>query len=48
VNRNLAAQTAGSPHGVWRLSNSPALNKALSNRYFRSLGLPSLSPSPIN
>ena len=48
VNRNLAAQTAGSPHGVWRLSNSPALNKALSNRYFRSLGLPSLRPSPIN
>ncbi|WP_175722035.1 group II intron reverse transcriptase/maturase [Burkholderia anthina] len=48
VNRHLAAQTAGSPHGVWRLSNSPALNKALSNRYFRSLGLPSLGPSPIN
>jgi RNA-directed DNA polymerase len=48
VDRNLAAQTAGSPHGVWRLSHSPALNKALSNRYFRSLGLPSLGPSPIN
>lgn len=48
VNRNLAAQTAGSPRGVWRLSNSPALSKALSNRYFRSLGLPSLGPSPIN
>ena len=48
VDRNLAAQTAGSPHGVWHLSNSPALNKALSNRYFRSLGLPSLGPSPIN
>ncbi|MGF6999707.1 group II intron reverse transcriptase/maturase [Paraburkholderia sp. GAS32] len=48
VDRNLAAQTAGSPHGVWRLSNSPALSKALSNRYFRSLGLPSVGPSPIN
>lgn len=48
VNRNLAAQTAGSPRGVWRLSNSPALSKALSNRYFRSLGLPSLGSSPIN
>ncbi|VVD31267.1 group II intron reverse transcriptase/maturase [Paraburkholderia dioscoreae] len=44
VSRNLAAQTAGSPHGVWHLSNSPALNKALSNRYFRSLGLPSVGP----
>ena len=48
VNRNLAAQTAGSPHGVWRLSCSPALSKALSNRYFRSLGLPSVAPAPIN
>jgi RNA-directed DNA polymerase len=48
VDRNLAAQTVGSPHGVWHLSNSPALNKALSNRYLRSLGLPSLGPSPIN
>ncbi|ABO59899.1 RNA-directed DNA polymerase (Reverse transcriptase) (plasmid) [Burkholderia vietnamiensis G4] len=44
VSGNLAAQTAGSPHGVWHLSNSPALNKALSNRYFRSLGLPSVGP----
>jgi RNA-directed DNA polymerase len=44
VSRNLAAQTAGSPHGVWHLSNSPALNKALSNRYFRSLGFPPVGP----
>ncbi|XUW93269.1 group II intron reverse transcriptase/maturase (plasmid) [Burkholderia sp. M6-3] len=42
VSRHLAAQTVGSPHGVWRLSCSPALNIALSNRYFRSLGLPSV------
>jgi RNA-directed DNA polymerase len=43
VNRNLAAQTAGSPHSAWHLSCSPALSIALSNRYFRSLGLPSVS-----
>nr|WP_233879188.1 group II intron reverse transcriptase/maturase [Paraburkholderia flagellata] len=48
VGHDLAAQTAGSPHGAWRLSNSPALSKALSNRYFLSLGLPSLGPTPIN
>jgi hypothetical protein len=29
VGRDLAAQTAGSPHGPWRLSNSPALTQAL-------------------
>lgn len=42
VKRNLAAQTAGAPHSAWRLSHSPALNIALSNRYLRSLGLPSV------
>jgi RNA-directed DNA polymerase len=42
VGKDLAAQTAGSPHGPWRLSNSPALAIALSNAYFGSLGLPSL------
>jgi RNA-directed DNA polymerase len=42
VGNDLAAQTAGSPHGPWRLSVSPALTKALSNAYFNSLGLPSL------
>jgi RNA-directed DNA polymerase len=42
VGNDLAAQTAGSPHGPWRLSNSPALNIALPNAYFGSLGLPSL------
>ncbi|MGF6508060.1 group II intron reverse transcriptase/maturase [Paraburkholderia sp. 32] len=44
VSRNLAAQTVGSPHDAWRLSCSPALGIALSNRYLRSLGLPSLRP----
>jgi RNA-directed DNA polymerase len=43
VDRSLAAQTAGSPHGPWRLSRSPALSLALPNAYFRSLGLPALA-----
>jgi RNA-directed DNA polymerase len=43
VGRDLAAQTAGSPHGPWRLSNSPALSLSLPNAYFRSLGLTSVA-----
>jgi RNA-directed DNA polymerase len=43
VGRDLAAQTAGSPHGPWRLSNSPALSLSLPNAYFRSLGLTSIA-----
>jgi RNA-directed DNA polymerase len=43
VGRDLAAQAAGSPHGPWRLSNSPALAIALSNFFLASLGLPSLA-----
>jgi len=39
VGKDLAAQTAGSAHGPWRLSNSPALTIALPNVYFASLGL---------
>src|ERR1700726_2134945 len=39
VDRDLAAQTAGSPRGPWRLSNSPALAIALSNAFFTALGL---------
>jgi len=39
VRKELAAQTAGSAHGPWRLSKSPALNTALPNAYFASLGL---------
>jgi RNA-directed DNA polymerase len=42
VGKDLAAQTAGSAHGPWRLSNSPALAMALPNACFASLGLPSL------
>lgn len=44
VNHDLAAQTAGSAHGPWRVSHSPALSYALPNSYFASLGLPSLAP----
>jgi len=47
VGRDLAAQTAGSPHGPWRLAASPALNMALSKLFFRSLGLASVAaPQP--
>jgi RNA-directed DNA polymerase len=42
VSRDLAAQTAGSPHGPWRIANSPALSIALPNAYFAQLGLPPL------
>ena len=45
VSRDLAAQTAGSPHSAWRLSCSPALSIALPSRYFRSPGLPSVGSS---
>ena len=43
VGRDLAAQTAGSPHGPWRLAASPALNIALPNDFFGSLGLASVA-----
>jgi RNA-directed DNA polymerase len=42
VIKDLAAQTAGSPHGSWRISRSPALSFAFPNAYFKTLGLPSL------
>jgi RNA-directed DNA polymerase len=38
----LAAQTAGSPHGPWRIANSPALSSAFPIAYFDALGLPRL------
>ncbi len=43
VSRDLAAQTAGSCHGPWRLSKSPALHIALPMSFFTSLGLPKLT-----
>jgi RNA-directed DNA polymerase len=42
IGRHLAAQTAGSPCGPWRIANSPALNIAFPITYFDSLGLPRL------
>ncbi len=42
VHPRLARNTASSGHGLWRLARSQALNIALPNAYFRSLGLPSL------
>jgi RNA-directed DNA polymerase len=42
VHPRLARNTACSGHGPWRLARSQALNIALPNAYFRSLGLPSL------
>jgi RNA-directed DNA polymerase len=46
VSLGVAAKTAGSAHGPWRLANSPALAVALPNAYFQSLGLPSMLDSP--
>jgi RNA-directed DNA polymerase len=42
VGKDLAAQTAGSPHGPWRISRSPALSFALPNAHFDALRLPKL------
>ena len=39
VGTDLAAKTAGSPHGPWRIANSPALSIALPDAYFAQLGL---------
>src|SRR5262249_14437686 len=40
VAKFLAAVAAGSPTGFWRMSGHPALQKALRNPVFDSLGLP--------
>jgi RNA-directed DNA polymerase len=42
VSPEAAAKTAGSRRGPWRVSQSPALDQALSNAYLASLGLPAL------
>jgi RNA-directed DNA polymerase len=45
VRRDTAAETAGSPRGPWRLARSPAVQEALPNAFFQSLGLsPLLAP----
>jgi RNA-directed DNA polymerase len=43
VGKDLAAQTAGSPHGPWRISKSPALSIALPNRLWELLGIQRVS-----
>jgi RNA-directed DNA polymerase len=39
VNGRLAAQAAGSPHGPWRLSQSPALCLVFPNAFFDGIRL---------
>jgi RNA-directed DNA polymerase len=46
VSKTLAAQTAGSALGPWRLADSPALHYALPISYFDSLGVPRLFVDP--
>ena len=43
VGKALAARTAGSSHGPWRISASPALSIALPDAYWERLGLPRLT-----
>ena len=40
VGKDLAAKTAGSAHGPWRIADSPGLHIALPTAYFDSLGIP--------
>src|SRR5438270_9033134 len=40
VSKFRAAVAAGSPTGFWRMSGHPAVQQALRNHYFDSLGLP--------
>ena len=42
VDHDLAARTAGSGHGPWRMALTPAMHVALPNAFFTALGLPSL------
>jgi len=39
IGKDLAARTAGSVHGPWRISRSPALSFAFPNAHFSTLGL---------
>ena len=41
-----AAVAAGSPTGLWRMSGHPAVQQALRNAYFESLGLPRIGARP--
>jgi RNA-directed DNA polymerase len=42
IGRELAAQTAGSPHRPWRLAHSPALSMRFPLLIFDGLGVPRL------
>ena len=47
VSKFRAAVAAGSPTGFWRMSGHPAVQAALRNHYFDSIGLPRLDvPAP--
>lgn len=39
INKDLSARTAGSVHGPWRISRSPALSFVFPNAHFNTLGL---------
>ena len=39
ITAKMAAHTASSPQGPWRISKSPALHRSLSVRFFRTAGL---------
>ena len=43
VSKTLAAKTASSAHGPWRISQSPALSIALPNAFFDRIGLASVA-----
>ena len=47
VHHSWAATHAGSGHGPWRLSLTPALCYALPNALFAELGLEALAPKPV-
>jgi RNA-directed DNA polymerase len=46
VNTYLAGTTAGSPHGPWRIANSPAMSIAFPIAYFDALGVPRMFTGP--
>ena len=45
VSKFNAAVAAGSPTGLWRMSGHPAIQQALRNSYFDSIGLPRVAVS---
>jgi RNA-directed DNA polymerase len=45
VGKDLVAQTAGIPHGPWRLSNGPALTVVIPTVFLTTLGLAPLAAS---